>query len=510
MTECGMSSGERVVPAWSPSTRELDDLEMLLLGGYAPLRGFLGPDDVDAIGRCGRLRDGTAWPVPITLVVAVETAEAAVAAGALELRDEEGTPVAEVAVTQVWPIAGGAGVAGEVQALHPLERGTRSVARCAPSTPGGPSAGRAVLGVATRSPLHAPELAALCACAVDLDARILLLPFVGQDTRRAPDGDGVVRVCLDACEQLRLAGCDVDVVAVPVPRHSGAGDADRLLAALVARAYGATHVPGPLPMVDELPIVVELPGVAQDLRTGCWEVASAVPMEHRGPWAAGEVGVVVDRAIAADAPVPPGLTSACTVRELRRARRRQGVIVLFTGLSGAGKSTLAKAVQGALLERTERTVTLLDGDVVRRMLSAELTFSRAHRELNVRRIGFVAAEIARHGGIALCAPIAPYATGRAAVRAMAEERGRFLLVHVSTTLVVCESRDRKGLYAKARRGEIPDFTGISDPYDEPTDADLVIDTSQVPLADAVERVLAAIAADETPAADHGSRPDVGL
>ena len=136
-------------------------------------------------------------------------------------------------------------------------------------------------------------------------------------------------------------------------------------------------------------------------------------------------------------------------------------------------------------------MTLLDGDVVRSMLSSELDFSRAHRDLNVRRIGYVAAEITRHGGIALCAPIAPYAPTRAAVRAMVEEFGGFLLVHVSTPLEVCEARDRKGLYAKARAGLLAEFTGVSDPYEDPTDADLTIDTAKTALDDAVEQVLAA-------------------
>ena len=165
--------------------------------------------------------------------------------------------------------------------------------------------------------------------------------------------------------------------------------------------------------------------------------------------------------------------------------------MLFTGLSGSGKSTIAKAVHAALLQTTDRPVTLLDGDVVRSMLSSELDFSRAHRDLNVRRIGYVAAEITRHGGIALCAPIAPYAPTRAAVRAMVEEFGGFLLVHVSTPLEVCEARDRKGLYAKARAGLLAEFTGVSDPYEDPTDADLTIDTAKTALDDAVEQVLAA-------------------
>ena len=165
-------------------------------------------------------------------------------------------------------------------------------------------------------------------------------------------------------------------------------------------------------------------------------------------------------------------------------------MLLFSGLSGSGKSTVAKGVEDALLESTSRTLTFLDGDVVRRHLSKGLGFSRADRDTNVRRIGFVAAEVARHGGIAICAPIAPYAATRAAVRAMVEEAGGvFVLVHVATPIEVCEARDRKGLYALARAGKIPEFTGISDPYEEPVDADLRIDTSVQTVDESVDAVL---------------------
>ena len=169
-----------------------------------------------------------------------------------------------------------------------------------------------------------------------------------------------------------------------------------------------------------------------------------------------------------------------------------GAVVLLTGLSGSGKSTVAKLVAERLSLESQREVTLLDGDEVRQVLSSGLGFSREDREMNVRRIGWVAALVARYEGIAICAPIAPYASMRAEMRAQAEAVGRFVLVHVSTPLEVCEARDRKGLYAKARRGEIPQFTGISDPYEVPTDADLVIDTSELTVEECVERVLAVV------------------
>ncbi|WP_435770512.1 adenylyl-sulfate kinase [Nocardioides sp. SYSU DS0651] len=179
--------------------------------------------------------------------------------------------------------------------------------------------------------------------------------------------------------------------------------------------------------------------------------------------------------------------------EERPAPDRRGLVLFFTGLSGSGKSTLARALMDRLLEQGGRTVTSLDGDVVRRHLSAGLTFSREDRETNIRRIGWVAAEIARHGGVAVCSPIAPFAETRQQVRAMVEEAGgAFFLVHVATPLEECERRDRKGLYAKARRGEIPDFTGISSPYEEPVDADVRVDTTGRSIEEALDEVTAAL------------------
>ncbi|WP_117215724.1 adenylyl-sulfate kinase, partial [Allorhizocola rhizosphaerae] len=179
--------------------------------------------------------------------------------------------------------------------------------------------------------------------------------------------------------------------------------------------------------------------------------------------------------------------------ELARARpprRHRGLVVFFTGLSGSGKSTIARGVADALLETGERSITLLDGDVVRRELSAGLGFSREDRDRNIRRIGWVSAEVARHGGMAICCPIAPYAAARAEARAMATAAGAdFVLVHVATPIEVCEARDRKGLYARARAGQITGMTGVDDPYEAPLDAQLVIDTSDEPPEDAVAEVL---------------------
>ena len=186
--------------------------------------------------------------------------------------------------------------------------------------------------------------------------------------------------------------------------------------------------------------------------------------------------------------LPAGVEQA--LRRWRPPRPRRGLVVMFTGLSGSGKSTVARSVRDALMTSSTRTVSLLDGDVVRGLLSSGLGYDRVGREQNVRRIGFVATEAARHGGLVLCAPIAPYRSTREEVRTMVQEVGDFVLVHVNTPLEVCEARDLKGLYAAARAGRISEFTGVSDPYESPDDADLVIDTSVVPAEDACALVLA--------------------
>jgi len=170
-------------------------------------------------------------------------------------------------------------------------------------------------------------------------------------------------------------------------------------------------------------------------------------------------------------------------------RRRQGFTVFFTGLSGAGKSTVANVLLSRFLEMGGRPVTLLDGDIVRKHLSSELGFSRRDRDINIRRIGFVASEITKNGGIALCAPIAPYDALRKEVRAMVGSVGGFVLVHVDAPLEVCEGRDRKGLYAKARAGLIPEFTGISDPYEPPGDAEVTLRTAEFTPEEAAQQII---------------------
>ncbi len=205
------------------------------------------------------------------------------------------------------------------------------------------------------------------------------------------------------------------------------------------------------------------------------------------------------------AQIPSWFASEAVAAELRHARpprSERGFVLFLTGLSGSGKSTIARDLRDLLAERSDRRVSLLDGDLVRSLLSAGLTFSRADRDLNIARIGYVAAEIAKHGGIAICAPIAPFAAAREQVRQMVSDVGDFLLIHVATPVEVCEQRDRKGLYAKARAGVIKQFTGVSDPYEEPTDAVLVLDTSVMSREQATGRIMHMLTSGGWLAAEH--------
>ncbi len=203
-------------------------------------------------------------------------------------------------------------------------------------------------------------------------------------------------------------------------------------------------------------------------------------------------GTELRKRLAEGKEIPSWFSYPDVIEELRKTykpRSQQGFTVFFTGLPSSGKSTLANVLMIKLMEMGGRPVTLLDGDLVRKHLSSELGFSKEHRDINIRRIGFVASEITKNGGIAICAPIAPYDSVRKEVRQMIEPKGGFILVHVATPLEVCEQRDRKGLYAKARAGIIKEFTGISDPYEEPTDAELKIDTTNLTPEECVQEVL---------------------
>jgi sulfate adenylyltransferase len=491
--ETGLPDTLRDLPAHTPGTVELADLELLLAGAYPPLKGFLGSFDTAMVIAGGRLADGTPWPVPVTLAVPEElTGHEKVV-----LQDPEGVPLAVLSVAESWrdPTSGGWRLAGGLEPLRAPAHGPFHRLRRRPDElerPDGP-----LLAVATREPLHRKQLGQVRQVAERLGARVLVLPLLGGEHDEA-----LVRALLAVRRDLPDGA---QVVPVPLPPRDiddPGGERDLLLRAHVAAAYGATHLLADEQQADTaekiadgapIPVVVPEPW-AYDADVEVWRPVARIEPDHvQAELTRERLGELLDRG----EPIPDWFTPPAVAAELAVARppkHERGLTVFFTGLSGSGKSTVARGLADALVERGGRTVSLLDGDVVRRLLSAGLTFSRADRDLNIRRIGFVAAEITRHGGVAICAPIAPYAATRAEVRRMVSAVGDFVLVHVATPLEECERRDRKGLYAKARAGLIPEFTGVSDPYEEPDPAvdggaDLRLDTTGLEPDEAVARVL---------------------
>ncbi len=477
--------------SYAPRPRELADLELLLANALPPLTGFHTRADLAAIGRTGRLADGTSWPVPITLEVPSGLVAGLDTGNPLKrvvvLTDPEGAPLAALDAVDVWPTRDGwSGVAGPVRRIGESAHGSFRRLRLAPAdiVPMLPP-GR-VLAVIADRPLHRPQLAQIAYAARTIAGHVLIiLPVAGP----GPDGlapEALVRTVFAARDRMPPA----TLVAVPLARR-GDDVIDAVLRSRVAEAYGATHL---LAAGDEMsgggPRALLPRELAYDGRDGQWRGADDIPPRHRRvALTTAEIDDLLDRGV----PLPEWHTPPAVARELARARpprRVRGLVVFFTGLSGSGKSTIARGVADELAETGERSVTLLDGDVARRFLTAGLGFSKEDRDENVRRIGFVAAEAARHGGLALCCPIAPYAAARATARTLARQAGAgFLLVYVATPLEVCEARDRKGLYAKARDGRITGMTGIDDPYEAPADAELVLDTSSLSIDDAIDTVI---------------------
>ncbi|MFC4333632.1 adenylyl-sulfate kinase [Salininema proteolyticum] len=495
-------------PAHTPGADELADIELLLTGAYAPLTGFMTAAEAEEVTRTGFLpasrasgSEAVSWPVPIVLDVPGEVAdeleEQPEEARFLQLADSEGAPVAVMRVEDATPVAVPEGAAAKVRLGGSLRRfgdgahgvfiGLRSTPEQAKET----YTSSRVLAAIAEKPLHRPELAQLSRAARQLGAHLLVMIPTASETSGSGDMSlptpSLVRSVLAARDRLPAA----TILSIPLARR-GHTVQDGLLAARVARAYGATHImTGPEFVGGGEGIRAVLPReLAYDQRDGQWRAVEDIDPPFRKK---GLSDAEVADTLARGFELPEWFTPPAVAAELRRAkppRAERGLVVMFTGLSGSGKSTISRGVHEVLSEDGERTVTLLDGDIVRRHLSAGLGFSKADRSMNIRRIGFVASEIGRHGGIALAAPIAPYEEDREAVRAMAGSAGAdFLLVHVNTPLEVCEARDRKGLYAKARAGKIREFTGVSDPYEVPGNADLRIDTSDITIGEAIEQVL---------------------
>ena len=527
-------------PSWDLTPAQICDLELLLNGGFSPLTGFMTRADYEPVRDSMRLADGTLWPMPITLDVPEALARSLAPGGRLALRDAEGVMLAALHVEDVWqPDAEveAQAVFGTSDHQHP---GVSALHRAHAFRAGGRIEGlqlpthydfralrltpaalreefmrlgwRRIVAFQTRNPLHRAHQALTLRAAAQADARLLIHPVVGMT--KPGDVDHYTRV---RCYQAVLSGYPpgtVKLALLPLAMRM-AGPREAVWHAIIRKNYGCTHLivgrdhAGPGEDAAGRPFYAAT--AAQDmLRAHEREIGIEMVPFQMVVYLQDRDEYVPENEVPAGAPVlnlsgtelrrllnegrviPEWFTFPEVASELRRThppRSRQGFTILFTGLSGSGKSTIANVLLVKFLEMGGRTVTLLDGDIVRKHLSSELGFSKEHRDINIRRIGFVASEITRHGGIAICAPIAPYDSIRKELRHLIAPLGGFVLVHLDTPLDICEARDRKGLYAKARAGLVPHFTGISDPYEPPADAEVVVDTSNVSPEQAAQAVI---------------------
>jgi len=531
----------RDLPSWDLTERQLCDIELILNGAFSPLGGFLGKQDYDAVLADMRLASGILWPIPIMLDVTAAFAEGLLDGATIALRDPEGVLVATMKVEDRWTPdreAEAQAVFGTTDPAHP---GVDALLhRTHPVYLGGPLEGveppthhdfkllrdspselrgrfrklgwRKVVAFQTRNPMHRAHHELTLRAARENEANLLIQPVVG--LTKPGDVDHYTRV---RCYEHILKHYPEQTTALSLLNLAMrmAGPRETLWHAIVRKNYGCTHFivgrdhAGPGKHPDGHPFYG--PYEAQELYAKhekeldismvpfqqvvyAEDRAQYLPVDETTPdmKILTITGTEFRRRLHEGLEIPDWFSYPEIIAELRKLhppRHEQGFTVFFTGLSGSGKSTIANALLVKLLEVGGRRVTLLDGDLVRKNLSSELGFSKEHRDLNILRIGYVASEITKFGGIAICAPIAPYAATRRSVRRQIEPYGGFLEIHVATPLEVCEQRDRKGLYAKARAGVIKEFTGISDPYEEPENPEMRIDTQNLSPELAAHRIL---------------------
>ncbi|MDF4025974.1 bifunctional sulfate adenylyltransferase/adenylylsulfate kinase [Luteibacter sp. PPL201] len=521
--------------------RHLCDLELLLNGGFSPLQGFMTEADYHAVVEHMRLADGTLWPMPIDLDVSEADAAHLLVGQEVVLRDGQGTALAILSLSDVFRPdkrreaervfgtrdAGHPGV-NDVFARGPVYLGGRVRGLQAPAhhdftdlrlDPRTLRTGFAqrgwdrIVAFQTRNPMHRAHVELTRRAMDAVGGRLLVHPVVGRTKEGDIDAHTRVR-CYRALMSRYPEGMAVLAVLPLAMRMAGPREA--LWHALIRKNYGVTHFivgrdhagPGKdasgRPFYDPLAAQRLLMDHADELGIGILPFPPMVYSPTRDAYVAtdalraGEAtedvsGTQLREHLRQGTPLPAWFTYPevdTILRERFPQPSSRGCAVFFTGLSGAGKSTIAQALMGYLLEHTGRRVSLLDGDEVRKTLSAGLGFSRSDRAANVLRIAYVAAEVVRHGGIAICAPIAPYAEDRAKARETVEAQGDFIEVHVSTSLDVCEARDTKGLYAQARAGVLKQFTGISDPYEIPERPDLTLDGDTASPAELASRIVA--------------------
>jgi len=537
-----LKSHSREWPSWDLTARQICDLELLMNGGFSPLRGFMARADYEGVCHNMRLTSGVLWPMPVTLDVAEEFAKSLKPGKSkIALRDPEGVMLAVLHVEEVWQPDRKAEakavfnttsiahpgvdyllrkshpwyVGGRVEGVHPAAHYDFRAMRLTPAELRAEFTRlgwRRVVAFQTRNPMHRAHVELTFRAAKQVEANLLIHPSVGMT--KPGDVDYFTRV---RCYQLLLSKYPhgtVKLAMLPLAMRMG-GPREAIWHGIIRKNHGCTHFivgrdhAGPGNDSDGKPFYG--PYEAQELFKK-YEAELGVTMvpfnmmvyledqdryvpDNEVPKGARVLnisGTELRQRLNEGREIPSWFTYPEVAGELRRSyppRHKQGVTIFFTGLSGSGKSTIANVLLTKFLEVGGRPVTLLDGDLVRKHLSSELGFSKEHRDINIRRIGYVASEITKNGGIAICAPIAPYDVTRRHVRQLIEPYGGFILVHVATALGVCEQRDRKGLYAKARAGVLKEFTGISDPYEEPEDAEVVINTGDLTPEEAAQEII---------------------
>jgi len=527
--------------SWNLTPRQLCDLELLLNGGFSPLTGFLKKDDYESVCKDMRLSDGTIWPLPIVLDVTEDVAKNLNTGEMLALRDFEGTMLAAIEVEEIWqpdrqkeaklvfatkneehpgvkyllhqtnPFYVGGKVRGiSVPVYYDFVelRNNPAQLRQKFSALGW----RKVVAFQTRNPMHRAHQELTFRAAKELEASLLIHPVVG--LTKPGDVDHFTRV---RCYQHLLKHYPKNTAMLsllPLAMRMG-GPREAVLHAVIRKNYGCTHLivgrdhagPGSdssgKPFYGPYEAQEILKEHQDELQIQMVPFKMMVYVEDKDTYMpVDEVtestktrsisGTELRERLSAGREIPQWFSFPEVIEELRKTyppRSKMGFTVFFSGLPSSGKSTLANVLLTKLMEIGGRPVTLLDGDLVRRHLSSELGFSKEHRDINIRRIGWVASEITKNGGIAICAPIAPYDRTRKEIREMIQALGGFVMVHVATPVEVCEKRDRKGMFAKARAGIIKEFTGVSDPYEEPEDAEIKIDTTDCSPQECVQSVI---------------------
>ena len=525
---------------WTLNDRQICDLELMLNGGFEPLNGFLGKRDFESVINDLRLENGALWPIPITLDVSSEFAELLSNGDSITLKDKEGFSLAIMEISDIWEpdrakeatLVFGTnddkhpGVNHLLNESNPIYIGGNLKCIDLPhhydykNLRHSPKALKKkfqemgwnkIVAFQTRNPLHRAHVEMTLKAIKELDANLLIHPVVGMT--KPGDVDHYTRVRCYNHVLDRYPDNSAILSLLPLAMRMG-GPREALLHAIIRKNYGCTHLIvgrdhagpgndkngkpfyGPYDAQniiekykDEIGIqmvpfkfLVYLPD--QDSYKPIDEVPDGVNYKTIS-------GSELRKHLDEGTNIPEWFTYKEVAKELQRSnppKEKRGFTIFFTGLSGSGKSTLANGLMVKLLENGNRPVTLLDGDIVRTHLSSELGFSKEHRSLNVRRIGFVASEITKNKGIAICAPIAPYKKDRRSNRDLISKLGGYIEIHVSTSIEKCEERDAKGLYKLAREGVIKEFTGISDPYEAPENAEIVIDSSGIKPEKLVDKI----------------------